>query len=70
MCSSDLTVPRHVETRTVRTALTASTTSPVAIGAPVLMTGLAAAIKTPLGRALNAAVNRLPEGPPEERRRA
>ena len=65
-----ITVPRHVETRTVRTALTASTTSPVAIGAPVLMTGLAAAIKTPLGRALNAAVNRLPEGPPEERRRA
>ena len=30
-----VTVPRHVETRTVRTALTASTTSPVAIGAPV-----------------------------------
>jgi short subunit dehydrogenase-like uncharacterized protein len=65
-----ITVPRHVDTRTVRTALTASTTSPVAIGAPVLMTGLSVALKTPLRRAVDAAVNRLPEGPREERRRA
>ena len=42
-----ITVPRHVEARTVRTALTASTTSPVAIGAPVLMTGFSLALKTP-----------------------
>ncbi len=65
-----ITVPRHVDTRTVRTALTASTTSPVAIGAPVLMTGLSVALKTPLARALGAGINRLPEGPPEDRRRA
>ncbi len=65
-----VTVPRHVETRTVRTALTASTTSPVAIGAPVLMTGFSLALKTPASRLFDAAVNRLPEGPPEEKRRA
>ena len=65
-----VTVPRHVETRTVRTALTASTTSPVAIGAPILMTGLSVALKTPAKRVFDAAVNRLPEGPPEGRRRA
>ncbi|MDQ2675456.1 MAG: saccharopine dehydrogenase NADP-binding domain-containing protein [Actinomycetota bacterium] len=65
-----ITVPRHVDTRTVRTALTASTTSPVAIGAPLLMTGLSVALKTPARRALDVVVNRLPEGPPEARRRA
>ena len=64
-----VTVPRHVETRTVRTALTASTTSPVALAAPVVMTGLSRALATPLGGLFNAAVNRLPEGPSEERRR-
>ena len=64
-----VTVPRHVQTRTVRTALTASTTSPVAVGAPVLMTGLSLALKTPLARAFGAAVNRLPEGPAEDKRR-
>jgi short subunit dehydrogenase-like uncharacterized protein len=65
-----ITVPRHVETRTVRTALTASTTSPVAVGAPVVMAGLSLALKTPLTKAVGAAVNRLPEGPAEDRRRA
>jgi len=65
-----VTVPRHVETRTVRTALTASTTSPLAIGAPVLMTGLSLALRTPLEKVFGAALNRLPEGPPEDRRRA
>ena len=65
-----VTVPRHVETRTVRTALTASTTSPVALGAPVLMTALDLALKTPVRRAFDAVVNRLPEGPHEDRRAA
>lgn len=65
-----VTVPRHVDTRTVRTALTASTTSPVAIGAPVLMTGLSLALRTPAARLFGAAVGRLPEGPAEDRRRA
>jgi short subunit dehydrogenase-like uncharacterized protein len=65
-----VTVPRHVETRTIRTALTASTTSPVAIGAPVVMTGLSLALKTPASKVFDAAVNRLPEGPEEGRRRS
>jgi short subunit dehydrogenase-like uncharacterized protein len=65
-----ITVPRHVDTRTVRTALTASTTSPVALAAPVLMTGLSAVIRTPAKRAFDAVVNRLPEGPEEGKRRA
>ena len=65
-----ITVPRHVATRTVRTALTASTTSPVAIGAPLLMTGLGVALRTPARRGLDAVINRLPEGPSEKRRRA
>jgi len=65
-----ITVPRHVKTRVIRTALTASTTSPVAIAAPVVMPALELALRTPLRRALGAAVDRLPEGPKEEDRRA
>jgi len=65
-----VTVPRHVETRTIRTALTATTTSPVAIAAPLLMTGLSVGLKTPLRRVLGAAVDRLPEGPAADDRRA
>jgi short subunit dehydrogenase-like uncharacterized protein len=66
-----ITIPRHVATRQVRTLLTASTFAPHPRLAPVLQllarpTGLA--LRTPLKRALRAAVNRLPEGPdPEER---
>jgi short subunit dehydrogenase-like uncharacterized protein len=65
-----ITVPRHVETRTVRTALTASTTSPAPVAAPVLMTGLGLALKTPFRRVLDAAINRLSEGPATDDRRA
>lgn len=65
-----ITVPRHVDTRTVRTALTASTTSPAPVAAPLLMTGLSLALKTPLRRVLGAAVDRLPEGPATADRRA
>lgn len=64
-----ITVPRHVKTRVVRTSLTASTTSPVAIAAPILMPGLQLALRTPLRGALGVAIGRLPEGPSEPDRR-
>lgn len=68
-----ITVPRHVPTRRVRTLLTASTFAPhPRLGALMQLlarpTGLA--LRTPLKRAIRAAVSRLPEGPtPEERAR-
>ena len=68
-----ITVPRHVATRRVRTLLTASTFAPTARLAPLMQllarpTGLA--LRTPLKRAVQAAVARLPEGPTEEQRAA
>ena len=68
-----ITVPRHVPTRRVRTLLTASTFAPnPRLGA--LMQALARpaglALRTPLKRALGAAVRRLPEGPTPEQRAA
>ena len=68
-----ITVPRHVPTRRVRTLLTASTFAPHPRLAPLLQllarpTGLA--LRTPLKRALRAAVSRLPEGPDPEQRGA
>ena len=66
-----ITVPRHVATRQVRTLLTASTYSPhPSLGAlmPLLARPTGLALRTPLKRALRAAVSRLPEGPTEEER--
>jgi short subunit dehydrogenase-like uncharacterized protein len=66
-----ITIPRHIPTRRVRSLLTAATFAPHPRLAPLLQllarpTGLA--LRTPLKRALRAAVSRLPEGPnPEER---
>lgn len=67
-----ITVPRHVRTRQVRTMLTASTVMPLPIVprvAPLVMTPLQLAMRTPLRRALAALIPRLPEGPSEESRR-
>ncbi len=67
-----LTVPRHVDTRNVRTMLSASTAVPhprLAAAAPALMPVLQLATRTPLRRAMAAAISRLPEGPSEEDRR-
>jgi short subunit dehydrogenase-like uncharacterized protein len=67
-----VTVPRHVETRNVRTVLSASTAAPhpsLSFTAPVLMPMLQLATRTPLKRAMAAVVSRLPEGPEEEDRR-
>jgi hypothetical protein len=68
-----ITVPRHVETQRVRTMLNASGVMPhprLAIAAPIAMPFVQLATRTPLRRALEAAVSRLPEGPEPEQRRA
>jgi len=69
-----VTVPRHVETRNVRSMLSATALTPnprlVAV-APVAMPALRLALKTPLRRLAEAGIARLPEGPTaEERSRA
>ena len=66
-----ITVPRHVATRRVRTLLTASTVAPHPRLAGLMQlvarpTGLA--LRTPLKRAIRAAISRLPEGPSEKDR--
>jgi short subunit dehydrogenase-like uncharacterized protein len=68
-----ITVPRHVQTDNVRTtidaaAFTGSERSAALL--PVLGKPLSLAMRTPLRQAFAAAVNRLPEGPSEESRRA
>lgn len=67
-----VTVPRHVPVRRVRTSITAATFAPPRMSAlPGLVApALQAALATPLRGAFDRLVARLPEGPPEERRRA
>jgi short subunit dehydrogenase-like uncharacterized protein len=68
-----ITVPRHTETRRVVSLLSARTVVPNAIGAallPYLQPGLQLALRTPLRGLLQQAVGVLPEGPPEDERRA
>jgi short subunit dehydrogenase-like uncharacterized protein len=67
-----VTVPRHVRTRAVRQRITARTFSPhdaVAGAVPALATGFGALLRTPLRGALDAVIDRLPEGPAEDARR-
>jgi short subunit dehydrogenase-like uncharacterized protein len=65
-----ITVPRHVQTPRVRTALSASTVVPLpGPGAALVMAPFQLALRTPLRRALEALVPRLPEGPSDESRR-
>jgi short subunit dehydrogenase-like uncharacterized protein len=67
-----ITVPRHVETRTVRTMLSAAAVVPFARLsrlAPIAMLPLQVATRTPLRRGMQALVSRLPEGPSEDARR-
>ena len=66
-----ITVPRHIATRRVQTLMTASTFAPHPRLAALMQllarpTGLA--LRTPLKRALRAAISRLPEGPSEKDR--
>jgi short subunit dehydrogenase-like uncharacterized protein len=67
-----ITVPRHVETKRVRTLLTASTVIPLPLlprVAPLVMAPLQLSMRTPLRRAVAALIPRLPEGPSEQSRR-
>jgi short subunit dehydrogenase-like uncharacterized protein len=68
-----ITVPRHVETREVSTLLSAATVMPsarMAPAAPVLMPLMQLAMRTPLRRAADTLISRLPEGPSPDARRA
>ncbi|HKH15558.1 MAG TPA: saccharopine dehydrogenase NADP-binding domain-containing protein [Solirubrobacterales bacterium] len=65
-----ITVPRHVRTTRVTTVLSASTAVPVpGAAASLVMAPFQLALRTPVRRALEALVPRLPEGPSEESRR-
>jgi len=68
-----LTVPRHARTRSVTTLLTTSSASPHPLLEPVLpyaLPALGLALRTPLSGLLDRAIDTLPEGPPEDQRRA
>ena len=69
-----VTVPRHVQTRNVRSMLNATAVIPdrrLAPAAPLTMPALRLALRTPLRRVAEAGIARLPEGPsPEARSRA
>lgn len=60
-----ITVPRHVPTRRVRTMLSASTIAPSALGRflPALTRPASLAMRTPLRKLAGRAIDRLPEGP-------
>jgi short subunit dehydrogenase-like uncharacterized protein len=66
-------VPRHVRTRRLTTVMTVETlvgSRRAAPFVPALVPGFALALRTPLGGLFHAAVDRLPEGPPEALREA
>ena len=65
-----ITVPRHVHTRRVRTMITISSFVPGPLGAlfAPLTRPAQLALRTPLRKALGAAIARLPEGPSESAR--
>jgi short subunit dehydrogenase-like uncharacterized protein len=68
-----ITVPRHVRTRRVASLVTTSTTAPHPALVPLLpyaMPAMSLGLRTALRGLLNRAVGALPEGPPEDRRRA
>ncbi|HZA59492.1 MAG TPA: saccharopine dehydrogenase NADP-binding domain-containing protein [Solirubrobacterales bacterium] len=67
-----VTVPRHISTRRVRTAISAASLvpSPLAPAMPFLTRPAGLAMRTPLKRLLGAIISRLPEGPSESDRAA
>jgi len=67
-----ITVPHHTRTRSVNSLITTSTVAPgpLASALPYLTPALALTLRTPLRRALGRAIELLPEGPPQEERRA
>ncbi len=65
-----VTVPRHVQTETVRTLLSATTIAPKPL-LPLLgvtMPAIGLAMRTPIRRAAGALIRRMPEGPDDEGR--
>jgi short subunit dehydrogenase-like uncharacterized protein len=65
-----ITVPKHVRTKRVRTLLSASTAVPLPdVMAPLVMTPFQLVLRTPVRRALESLIPRLPEGPSLENRR-
>jgi short subunit dehydrogenase-like uncharacterized protein len=64
-----ITVPRHIATRNVRTTMNTGSLAPGA-GPAVQVLGrpMSLALRTPLKRLLYAGISRLPEGPSPERR--
>lgn len=68
-----ITVPRHTRTRRLTSRIAAEAFTPIAPLAPAvpfLMPGIALALRTPLRGLVGGLVGRLPEGPPEEARKA
>ena len=68
-----ITVPRHTRTRRVVSLLTTSTAAPHPAAAalmPFLQPALALSLRTPLRGLLHRGIGSLPEGPPEDERRA
>ncbi len=67
-----ITVPRHVRTRKVRSLISTRALVPPELerAAPLLTPALGVALRTPVKNALDAKIGQLPEGPPEDRRRA
>ena len=67
-----ITVPRHVPTRRVRTIMSASTVAPSAVGPlmPLLMRPAGLAMRTPARSVLGKVIDRLPEGPSDPDRSA
>jgi len=65
-----ITVPRHIATRNVRTAMDAASFAPprLAAGVQLLAAPMSLALRTPLKRLLDAAITRLPEGPSADER--
>ena len=67
-----ITVPRHVATRSVRTTINVGAFAPPGMAAGLQLLGrpLGLALRTPLKQLLYAAISRLPEGPSPEQRRS
>jgi short subunit dehydrogenase-like uncharacterized protein len=68
-----VTVPRHVRTRSVRERISARSFAPhplLAGGVPAATVAFGSLLRTPLRGPLDALIDRLPEGPSEDQRRA
>jgi short subunit dehydrogenase-like uncharacterized protein len=66
-----VTVPRHVKTQRLEVLMDAQSFVPGPLGklTPGMVPGLGAVLRTPARGLLDRVINRLPEGPPEHKRR-